>query len=81
MLRFIGELKLLLIKPTFAGAREIGFHGGWRDPSRIFWVSSPAQRESELSASLALCREGQRGQIHGVGRRPQIPGLPLLASC
>lgn len=50
--RFIGERKLLLIKPTFAGAREIGFHGGWRGPSRMFWVSSPAQQENELPGFL-----------------------------
>lgn len=47
-LGFIGELKLLLIKHSFAGVREIGFCRGWRDPSRIFRVSSPVQQENEL---------------------------------
>lgn len=47
---FIGELKLLLIKHSFAGVREIGFCRGWRDPSRIFRVSSPVQQENEHPA-------------------------------
>lgn len=41
---FVGELKLLLIKPAFAGAREIGFLRVWRDPSRTSWVPFPAQQ-------------------------------------
>lgn len=47
---FIGELQLLLIKHGFAGTREIGFCRGWRDPSRTFLVSSPAQQENEFPA-------------------------------
>lgn len=47
-LRFIAELQLLLINPAFAGAREIGFHWGWRDASRTIWVASPAQQGNEL---------------------------------
>lgn len=76
-LGFIRELKLLLIKHNFAGVREIVFCRGWRDPSRIFRVSSPVQQENELPAS----GKARKGWILHPLRKEILKGLPVLDCC